>query len=67
MKLDDFAIAFSAKGSGADKASSQTGGNAKGIVQYPNNLTLGNLYYFWLAPTLCYELNFPRMERTRKL
>ncbi|KAF6774059.1 hypothetical protein AHF37_05705 [Paragonimus kellicotti] len=31
-----------------------------GYVTYPNNLTLEALYYFMLAPTLCYELNFPR-------
>lgn len=33
---------------------------------YPFNLTLGNLYYFMLAPTLCYELNFPRTPSRRK-
>ena len=38
-----------------------------GPVQYPDNLNLRDIYYFWLAPTLCYELNFPKMERTRKL
>ena len=38
----------------------------KNIVVYPNNLTLGNIYYFFLAPTLCYELNFPRTCRVRK-
>ncbi|KJE95584.1 acyl-CoA:1,2-diacylglycerol O-transferase [Capsaspora owczarzaki ATCC 30864] len=32
---------------------------------YPNNLTASNLYYFMLAPTLCYELNFPRTRRIR--
>jgi diacylglycerol O-acyltransferase-1 len=35
-------------------------------LQYPDNLTLGNLYYFMLAPTLCYELNFPRTPSIRK-
>ena len=25
----------------------------------------GDIYYFWLAPTLCYELNFPRTSRIR--
>lgn len=35
-------------------------------VQYPNNLTLGDIYYFTFAPTLCYELNFPRSQRIRK-
>ena len=36
------------------------------LVQYPNNLTLGDLYYFMIVPTLCYELNFPRTSRIRK-
>ena len=36
------------------------------LVQYPANLTLKDLYYFFLAPTLCYELNFPRSKRIRK-
>lgn len=35
-------------------------------VQYPDNLTYGGLYYFLLAPTLCYELQFPRSPRIRK-
>ncbi|KAM8811116.1 diacylglycerol O-acyltransferase 1 [Eudromia elegans] len=35
-------------------------------VTYPANLTYRNLYYFLLAPTLCYELNFPRSPRIRK-
>jgi diacylglycerol O-acyltransferase-1 len=36
------------------------------LVEYPNNLNLTDLYYFMCAPTLCYELNFPRSERIRK-
>lgn len=36
------------------------------LVQYPDNLTLKDLYYFLCAPTLCYELNFPRTDRIRK-
>lgn len=36
------------------------------IVQYPDNLTLRDLFYFLVAPTLCYELNFPRTTRIRK-
>ena len=36
------------------------------LVQYPDNLTVSDIYYFWFAPTLCYELNFPKMDRTRK-
>ncbi|CAG4944799.1 unnamed protein product [Colias eurytheme] len=37
-----------------------------GIVKYPDNLNLRDLFYFLLAPTLCYELNFPRTTRIRK-
>jgi diacylglycerol O-acyltransferase 1 len=36
------------------------------LVKYPDNLTLHDLVYFLLAPTLCYELNFPRTARIRK-
>ncbi|NXO01084.1 DGAT1 acyltransferase, partial [Rhinopomastus cyanomelas] len=35
-------------------------------VTYPHNLTYSNFYYFLFAPTLCYELNFPRSPRVRK-
>uniref|UniRef100_A0AAQ6IJT3 O-acyltransferase n=1 Tax=Anabas testudineus TaxID=64144 RepID=A0AAQ6IJT3_ANATE len=35
-------------------------------VSYPGNLTHRNMYYFLLAPTLCYQLNFPRSSRIRK-
>jgi len=37
------------------------------LVQYPDNLTVFDIYYFWFAPTLCYELNFPRSLRIRKM
>ena len=47
-----------------DKAHSPIPSN--GPVTYPQNLTAKNLYYFMLAPTLCYELNFPRSPRIRK-
>lgn len=36
------------------------------LVQYPDNLSLRDLFYFLSAPTLCYELNFPRTTRIRK-
>ncbi|GFY52819.1 diacylglycerol O-acyltransferase 1 [Trichonephila inaurata madagascariensis] len=36
------------------------------LVTYPNNLNLKDIYYFLFAPTLCYELNFPRSSRIRK-
>lgn len=38
----------------------------KKLVQYPGNLNIQDLLYFLLAPTLCYELNFPRTSRIRK-
>nr|XP_057940740.1 diacylglycerol O-acyltransferase 1b [Doryrhamphus excisus] len=34
-------------------------------VCYPGNLTIRDLYYFVFAPTLCYELNFPRSPNIR--
>jgi diacylglycerol O-acyltransferase-1 len=37
------------------------------LVVYPNNLTVSDLLYFCWAPTLCYELNFPRIPRIRKI
>lgn len=36
------------------------------LIEYPQNLTYSNMYYFVMAPTLCYEINFPRSERIRK-
>lgn len=36
------------------------------LVQYPDNISLRDFFYFLLAPTLCYELNFPRTTRIRK-
>lgn len=34
-------------------------------VTYPQNITLTNLYYFWLAPTLTYQIAFPRTPKIR--
>ncbi|XP_006879479.1 PREDICTED: diacylglycerol O-acyltransferase 1 [Elephantulus edwardii] len=42
------------------------GAAAQHLVTYPDNLTYRDLYYFLFAPTLCYELNFPRSPRIRK-
>ncbi|XP_068611711.1 diacylglycerol O-acyltransferase 1b [Brachionichthys hirsutus] len=39
------------------------GGDQK--VSYPGNLTIRDIYYFVFAPTLCYELNFPRSAKIR--
>ena len=32
------------------------------VVEYPNNLTVRNLFYFVMVPTLCYEFNYPRFD-----
>jgi len=37
-----------------------------GNVHYPNNVTLPNLAYFMVAPTLCYQTAFPRSPRVRR-
>ena len=44
-----------------------SGFDPQSIVTYPDNITLPNIFYFFYAPTLCYELNFPRSERRRKM
>ncbi|CAG9864497.1 unnamed protein product [Phyllotreta striolata] len=36
------------------------------LAHYPDNLHVKDIYYFLLAPTLCYELNFPKTDRIRK-
>ncbi|XP_074941918.1 LOW QUALITY PROTEIN: diacylglycerol O-acyltransferase 1 [Phalacrocorax aristotelis] len=54
-------------GDGSDAAAEEANGDVrKSGVAYPANLTYRNLYYFLFAPTLCYELNFPRSPRVRK-
>ncbi|CAG2169178.1 unnamed protein product, partial [Oppiella nova] len=40
--------------------------NNSNLVKYPNNLDVGDLYYFLFAPTLCYQINFPQTPRIRK-
>nr|XP_033788917.1 diacylglycerol O-acyltransferase 1 [Geotrypetes seraphini] len=42
------------------------GDMAHSMVSYPGNLKYRDVYYFVFAPTLCYELNFPRSSRIRK-
>jgi len=34
-------------------------------VKFPDNVTLGNFFYFLCAPTLVYELEYPRTEKIR--
>ena len=52
----------------SDSEKSDDGANASSatLVRYPDNVTLGDLYYFMAAPTLCYELNFPRWVASRR-
>lgn len=38
-----------------------------GSCPYPENVTLGNLGYFWWAPTLIYQPVYPRTEKIRWL
>jgi len=52
---------------GGGRSDDRGNGQGSRIVQYPDNLTVKDIIYFWFAPTLCYELNFPKMERVRKL
>lgn len=40
--------------------------SSKFKAYYPKNLTLADLYYFICAPTLCYELKFPKTPGRRK-
>ncbi|XP_069321971.1 diacylglycerol O-acyltransferase 1 isoform X1 [Eulemur rufifrons] len=56
----------SAKAKAAPSGKKAGGPAAQRIVSYPDNLTYRDLYYFLFAPTLCYELNFPRSPRIRK-
>ncbi|CAM9219911.1 unnamed protein product, partial [Ectocarpus fasciculatus] len=35
------------------------------LIHYPRNITLNNLLYFCVIPTLCYQLNYPRSPRIR--
>ena len=53
--------------SGKPRTTSMRNSFGQELVQYPDNLTVSDIYYFWLAPTLCYELNFPRSGRVRKM
>lgn len=35
------------------------------FLMYPQNITLKNLLYFLVVPTLCYQLNYPRSPKIR--
>lgn len=34
-------------------------------LTYPQNVTLQNILYFWVAPTLTYQIAFPKTDRVR--
>lgn len=53
-------------GCDSDETRHEIDGGGRALVQYPDNLNLSDLFYYILAPTLCYELNFPRTQRIRK-
>ena len=36
-------------------------------VRYPENITLRNMFYFWFAPTLTYQIAFPKLPKRRWL
>eukprot|EP00850_Spirogloea_muscicola_P020834 SM000228S07374 [mRNA] locus=s228:34353:38324:- [translate_table: standard] len=36
------------------------------LVRYPENITVRNMLYFLAAPTLCYQLGYPRSPYVRK-
>ncbi|XP_026547807.1 diacylglycerol O-acyltransferase 1-like, partial [Notechis scutatus] len=58
--------AKAARGPPASRPQKANGNAVPQEVTYPDNLSYKDLYYFLLAPTLCYELNFPRSPRIRK-
>ncbi|XP_030053094.1 diacylglycerol O-acyltransferase 1 isoform X2 [Microcaecilia unicolor] len=53
---------------GTDLPSRHSKMNDRGLKQimYPWNLTIQDFCYFIMAPTLCYQLNFPRSKWIRK-
>jgi diacylglycerol O-acyltransferase 1 len=36
-------------------------------IRYPDNITMGNIFYFWLCPSLTYQIAFPKTPRRRWL
>ncbi|XP_076388943.1 diacylglycerol O-acyltransferase isoform X3 [Megachile rotundata] len=66
VKDSGFSLSSSVNGAEVDDSKHEVDGAGTVLVQYPDNLNLRDLYYYILAPTLCYELNFPRTQRIRK-
>ncbi len=38
-----------------------------GVETYPGNVELGHYAYFLMAPTLCYQVKYPRSDRCRPM
>ena len=68
LSINSTSLATASGSTSALSPSSETMSNSLNfgrIVKYPKNLTFDNIYYFWFAPTLCYQLNYPRTKRIR--
>ena len=50
----------------SEEESSKESDSESKLVRWPENINVKDLTYFMVAPTLCYELNFPRTSRKRK-
>lgn len=48
-----------------ERGSGQYPENVEQELRYPENIALGNLAYFLAAPTLCYQITYPRSKRFR--
>ena len=40
---------------------------AEQLLRYPENIVLSNLAYFLAAPTLCYQISYPRRHACSRL
>ncbi len=56
-------------GNGGDQTTLRSISEVKDLqppfLLYPQNITIKNLLYFMVAPTLCYQLNYPRTTSIR--
>jgi diacylglycerol O-acyltransferase-1 len=48
-----------------ERGSGQVPEGAEAELRYPENIGLANMAYFLLAPTLCYQISYPRSKRFR--
>ena len=48
-----------------ERGSDQLPQGLEALLRYPENITLRNLTYFLFAPTLCYQLSYPRSRHLR--